>query len=161
MSHIRRTAARGLKKGDRFSISRTFSRDDTELFGRITRDFNPVHYHEAWARGKGIPDPICHGLLVGSMLCEIGGQIGWLASSMNFRFLQPVYFGDTITCTFTITDIDSRQRASARVEFHNQAGQKVLSAELGGILPSQSERRLLDQMMAAGDPHNPLFSLEE
>ncbi len=27
-----------------------------------------------------------HGLLVGSMLTEIGGQLGWLATEMDFKF---------------------------------------------------------------------------
>lgn len=30
---------------------------------------------------------ICHGLLVGGMICEFGGQVGWLASGMDFKVL--------------------------------------------------------------------------
>jgi acyl dehydratase len=87
-------------------------------------------------------------------LTQIGGQIGWLATVMNFRFKQPVYFDETITCRFTITDIDERRRARAKAIYFNQEGSIVLEAELEGILPDESERRILDAMVAEGDPTN-------
>ena len=77
---MRQRCIDGLKVGDTLSFSRTFTQADTEQFGELTRDYNPVHYDERWASAKGFKGLICHGLLVGSMICEIGGQIGWLAS---------------------------------------------------------------------------------
>ena len=97
---------------------------------------------------------ICHGLLVGSLLTEIGGQIGWLASEMNFRFKKPVYFGDTVTCKLTITEIDTRNRALALAEYHNQEGVIVLEADLEGILPAEPEQEVLAAMVQEGDPTN-------
>jgi acyl dehydratase len=88
------------------------------------------------------------------MLTEIGGQIGWLASVMNFRFKQPVYFGETITCRFTITDIDEHLRASAEAVYFNQDGNLVLKEKKKGILPDVVERRILNDMVAGGDPTN-------
>jgi 3-hydroxybutyryl-CoA dehydratase len=73
---------------------------------------------------------------------------------MNFRFKQPVYFDETITCRFTITDIDKRRYARAEAVYLNQAGNIVLEAELEGILPDDAERRILDAMVAEGDPTN-------
>jgi len=75
---------------------------------------------------------------------------------MNFRFKQPVYFGETITCRFTITDIDEHRRASAEAVYLNQDGNIVLEAELEGILPDAAERRILNAMVAEGDPTNKL-----
>ena len=88
---------------------------------------------------------------MGSLLTEIGGEIGWLASEMNFRFKKPVYFGDTIDCSLTITKIDGRNRARAEVIYRNQDGTVVLEAELGGILPDDRERKVLDAILAKGD----------
>jgi acyl dehydratase len=88
------------------------------------------------------------------MLTEIGGQIGWLAGSMNFRFKKPVYFGEIIQCKFTITHIDHKNRAQAEVEFTNQDGGIVLEADLTGILPGDHERLILRQMIEEGDPTN-------
>ncbi|MGO1502753.1 MAG: FAS1-like dehydratase domain-containing protein, partial [Marinobacter sp.] len=82
---------------------------------------------------------------VGGMITEIGGQIGWLASGMNFRFRRPVYFGDTITCVFTITEVNERNRAKAEAVLSNQQGEMVIEAWLTGVLPGQEERAILAQ----------------
>jgi len=54
-----------------------------------------------------------------------------LASEMNFRFIKPVYFGDTVKCDFTITDIDERGRAKAEAVFTNGDGVTVSEAVNG------------------------------
>ena len=111
MSGIRKRTIQGLNIGDTFTITRTFTEEDTSNFADITRDYNPIHFDLRFTEVKNIKGRICHGLLVGSMLTEIGGQIGWLASEMKFRFTRPVYFGDTISCTLTITEIDNKNRS--------------------------------------------------
>jgi len=85
MSDSRNKAIAGLKPGDSFAVSRTFTEQDTSIFADISRDYNPVHFDDRFANAKGFPGRICHGLLVASMVTEIGGQIGWLASGMTFR----------------------------------------------------------------------------
>jgi acyl dehydratase len=156
MPEIRDRTIQGLQAGDTFTISRRFTEDDMMTFADVTRDYNAVHFNSRFSEAKNFKDRICHGLLVGSMLTEIGGQIGWLATVMNFRFKQPVYFGETITCRFTITDIDERLHASAEAVYFNQDGNLVLEAELKGILPDAVERRILSVMVAEGDPTNKL-----
>jgi 3-hydroxybutyryl-CoA dehydratase len=156
MSEIRNRTIQGLQVGATFTISRRFIEEDMMSFADVTRDYNAVHFDSRFSGAKSFKDRICHGLLVGSMLTEIGGQIGWLASVMNFRFKRPVYFGETITCRFTITDIDERLRASAEAVYFNQDGNIVLEAELKGILPNEAERRILGDMVAEGDPSNKL-----
>ncbi len=145
MTHIREQAIRGLKAGDVFTVTRTFTEIDTVAFGEISRDMNPIHYDERFAAAKDFRGKICHGLLVGGMITEVGGQIGWLASGMNFRFRRPVYFGDTITCEFTITEADERNRAKAEAVLSNQHGEVVIEAWLSGVLPGQAERTILAQ----------------
>jgi len=154
MSTIRRKAIKGLKSGDTLKVFRTFTETDTKVFGDISRDYNPIHYDDRYAAVKNMKGRICHGLLVGSMVTEIGGQVGWLASCMNFHFKAPVYFGDTIECCMTITEIDDRGRASAVAVFRNQHGATIMEAELGGIVPGEPERKVLDHMVNEGDPTN-------
>ena len=154
MSNIRTRTIQGLKAGDMFKVTRTFSEEDVLRFADITRDYNPVHFDDRFAGTKNLSGRICHGLLVGSLLTEIGGQIGWLAATMNFRFKVPVFLGDTVTCALTITEIDSENRAQARAEFTNRQGAVVLEAELGGILPGEPQRQVLKAMVAEGDPTN-------
>ena len=153
---FRQKAIQGLMAGDVFSYSRTFSKEETLFFGDMTRDYNPVHYDARWAHQKGFNDLICHGLLVGSMVCEFGGQVGWLATGMNFKYINPVYFGDTINCTLTVTQIEENGRAEAEAVLKNQDGEPVCIAHLTGRLPLTPERALLKQMIAEKDPTNKL-----
>ena len=150
----RQHAIRGMKVGDVFIFSRTFDREETVRFGDLARDYNPVHYEERFSDAKGFDGLICHGLLVGSMICQIGGQVGWLATGMDFRFLKPVYFGDTITCTLTITELDEHGRAHAHAHLRNQGMETVIEAQLSGRIPSHQERMVLEGMIASGDPSN-------
>jgi 3-hydroxybutyryl-CoA dehydratase len=154
MSYIRKKAIAGLKRSDSFAVSRTFTEQDTLAFADLSRDYNPVHFDHRFAKVKNFHGRICHGLLVASMLTEIGGQIGWLASGMNFRFKKPVYFGDTIECCLTITELDDRNRAKAEAVFKNQKEEIVIEAYLTGILPDFPEKRVMEAMMAEGDPTN-------
>ena len=156
MTAIRQKTIEGLRAGDSFSVTRTFSHEDVVRFADISRDYNPVHFEKRWTKIKDFKDTICHGLLVAGMVTEIGGQIGWLASGMDFRFKKPVYFGDTVTCTFTITDIDGKGRARAEALFRNQKEELVLRGIITGIVPGRLEKEVLRQMVAEGDPTNKL-----
>jgi acyl dehydratase len=129
--------------GDSFSITRTYTQDDVSLFTRISHDHNPVHSNLPYARSKGFNGLICHGLHIGSLISEIGGQLATLASGMNFRFRKPVYFGDTVTCTLTIDEMDERNRIKCSAQFVNQDGETVIEGQLFGILPDKDERKLL------------------
>ena len=97
---------------------------------------------------------ICHGLLVAGMSTEIGGQLGLLAENMNFTFKRPVYIGDKIDCSCTITDIDESGRCTVSTVFKNQEGIIVLESTGVGILPTPEDREILKTMMAEGDPTN-------
>lgn len=141
---MRQRAIDGLKAGDTFTFSRTFSKEETEQFGHLTRDYNPVHDDMRWAQSKGFNALICHGLLVGSMICEVGGQIGWLASGMDFKFIRPVFIGETITCTMTIEQVASNGRAQAEAVLTNNDGKQVCHAVLTGRLPLPNEQALLN-----------------
>ena len=149
MSQIRKQTIKGLTVGETFTVSRKFTEQDMISFADITRDYNPIHFDQRFVAAKKLKGRICHGLLVGSLLTEIGGQIGWLASEMNFRFKKPVYFGDTIECSLTIIQIDG-PRARAEVTYRNQDGTVVLKAELAGILPDNRELKVLNTILQEG-----------
>jgi 3-hydroxybutyryl-CoA dehydratase len=154
MVGLRERAAEGLQVGDTFRTTRIFTDDDVILFARISRDYNPIHFDARFAKARNFSAPICHGLLAASLVTEIGGQIGWLASGMNFRFRGPVYVGETITCNWVITAIDQKGRAKASVTITNEDGVTVIETEIGGIVPGFEERKVLSQMLSEGDPTN-------
>ena len=75
---------------------------------------------------------------------------------MDFHFREPVYFGDTIQCDFTITAINERGRAKAEAVFTNQDQVTVLEGVLIGIIPGAEEKEVMKSMVAEGDPTNKL-----
>jgi len=147
MNDIRRRTVAGLTAGDTFILTRSFTEKDVDAFTEVTRDHNPIHSSRRFVELKGFSDRICHGLLVGGMITEVGGQIGWLASGMNFRFKKPVYFNDIITCRFTLTSVDEKNRAEAEAVFINQHHEIVLEASLFGVLPDARERQVLQDLL--------------
>jgi len=156
MSRMREKAAQGIQAGDVFSVTRTFSREETEAFGHLTKDYNPVHYDREFAGIKGFPQLILHGLLTAGMVCEVGGQLAWLATAMEFRFRRPVFFGDTIACTVTVTSVDQRGWAKAEALYTNQRGEVVVSAKMEGQVPRGESQETLCRRLEEGDPYNPL-----
>lgn len=161
MASFREQAAEGLKVGDTFTISRTFTDDDITMFAKISGDYNPVHFDARFAKAKNFSAPICHGLLTASMITEIGGQIAWLASGMSFKFKAPVYVGETITCSWVITEIDKKGRAKASITITKKDGITVMEAEINGIIPIDESRNILQKMIAEGDPTNGLTNREQ
>jgi 3-hydroxybutyryl-CoA dehydratase len=156
MSEIRQKTILGLKAGNCFTAKRTFTQGDVSVFADMSRDYNPIHFDDRFVQTKNFRGRICHGLLVGSLLTEIGGQIGWLASGMSFKFKKPVYIDDTVTCTCTVVRMDENGKAVAHAEFVNQEGVPVMTAELYGNIPVGQDREVLRRMMAEGDPTNKL-----
>jgi len=139
MTPIRQRLIQGLEVGDTFEVTRNFTPTEVRQFEALSRDHNPVHSDPVFAAAKGFSGCVCHGLLVASLLTEIGGELAWLASEMNLRFRKPTYPGDAITCTLTLTELDERRRATAQVSFTNQHGEQVLEATLRGVLPGPGE----------------------
>ncbi|MGW8461525.1 MaoC family dehydratase [Pseudomonas sp. CLCA07] len=154
MKSPRERAAEGLQIGDRFTIVRCFSEVDIRQFAQISRDYNPVHCDARYAQLRRFKAPIAHGLLTASLVTEIGGQIGWLATGMSFEFKRPVYPGEQIICHWLIADIDERGHAKAQVRIVNAEGITVLEATTSGVLPGIEERECLRQMLSEGDPTN-------
>ncbi|MDF3197445.1 MULTISPECIES: MaoC family dehydratase [unclassified Pseudomonas] len=154
MTSPRERAAEGLQVGDQFTVMRCFSEDDIRQFAQISRDYNPVHCDTPYAALRGFKRPIAHGLLTASLVTEVGGQMGWLATGMSFEFKRPVYAGDLITCHWLIAGIDEQGHAKAEVRIVNAEGITVLEATTTGVLPSAEQRERLGQMLAEGDPTN-------
>ena len=148
-----------MQRGDAFTVTRTFTEQDAIAFADISRDYNPVHFDDRFAKLIDFRGRICHGLLLASILTEIGGEIGWLASGMNFRFKKPVYFGDSIECCFTVTEIDDRNRAKAEAQFKNQQNEIVIEAYVMGIIPDSAEKRVMQTVMAERDSTKMLLKL--
>lgn len=126
--------------GDSITFSRTFTEGDVASFTGVTGDFNPIHMDPGTARSCGFTDRVVPGLLTGSMLTHAGGTLlpePYPASRMNFRFLAPVYIGETIKAHVTVTEKNSeKNRLTLHITCTNSTGKTVLEGEVSGkIIP--------------------------
>ena len=126
--------------GDTTSFSKTVSESDVYLFAGISGDFAPNHVNKAYMEKSGYGGLIAHGALLVGFMSTASTQmaaksraddsvVGVSLGYDRMRFLAPVYFGDTITVTYTVASIDREKlRATADIKITNQDGTLVAVA---------------------------------
>jgi acyl dehydratase len=126
--------------GDTTSFSKTVSESDVYLFAGISGDFAPNHVNKAYIEKSGYGRLIAHGALLVGFMSTCSTRIAERSRSDTtvtgvslgydrMRFLAPVFFGDTVTVTYTIASIDREKlRASADIKITNQDGTLVAVA---------------------------------
>jgi acyl dehydratase len=108
--------------GHTVSFTKTVSESDVYGFAGITGDFSPNHVNKAYMEKSGYVKLMAHGaLIVGFMSTASTMAISHTRSadetpvSLGYdriRFLKPVFFGDTVTVTYEIAEIDPERRRS-------------------------------------------------
>jgi 3-hydroxybutyryl-CoA dehydratase len=129
-----------MKVGDTVTFNRTFTEGDVSNFTGVTGDFNPIHLDPQTAALCGFKGRVVPGLLTGSMLTHAGGTLlpePYPAAKMSFRFLSPVYIGETICANVTVTEKDpSNNRLTLKITCTNKKKEVVLEGEVSGkIMP--------------------------
>jgi 3-hydroxybutyryl-CoA dehydratase len=127
--------------GDTTSFSKTVSESDVYLFAGISGDFAPNHVNKAYMEKSKYGRMIAHvALLVGFMSTAstqmaMGSRADDSVTGVSLgydrmRFLAPVFFGDTVTVSYTIAAIDPEKlRATADIKITNQDGVLVAVAQ--------------------------------
>ncbi|MFX1340216.1 MAG: MaoC family dehydratase [Promethearchaeota archaeon] len=120
--------------GMKAEFSHTFTQEETEIMADLIGDHNPFHYNGEFIRNTRFKKPIVHGLLIGGMISHFGGDLfpgpGCLAEAISFKFLRPVFFGDTIHAIATITEVDKKQkRLIFSMTCYNENGECVCESE--------------------------------
>ncbi|MEH7781433.1 MaoC family dehydratase N-terminal domain-containing protein [Bacillus safensis] len=123
----------GLNVGDVLQFERTFTKEDVEIFTKVSKDEGDHHLN---------PDEVgrlvVQGLLTATLPTKVGGDYNVLARTMNFEFLRPVFTGDTISCEVTIEKLEKKNngRTSIFATFlcTNQNEKQVLSGNFAGII---------------------------
>lgn len=126
--------------GQSASVTKTISESDVYLFAGITGDLNPAHTNEVYASGTRFGHRIAHGMLSAGLISAVlGTQLpgpGSIYMGQTLKFVAPVYFGDTITATATITSLDpEKNRAVLSTVVTNQDGKTITVGEAKLMLP--------------------------
>lgn len=131
--------------GDTRSQDMIITEDHVETFGRITNDLNPMHFDDEYAASTMFGKRIAHGMYVGSLFSKLFGMDlpgeGAIYVSQSLRFKRPVYFGDTITATIKVTEMNTEKN---RVYFEciatNQEGKVVITGD-AELMPPKKENK--------------------
>ncbi len=128
--------------GDAVRFSKTVGETDVYLFAGVTGDFSGNHVNEEFMKKSTYGRRIAHGaLMVGYMSTastlmidrSLSQGIDSTPVSLGYdrvRFLNPVFLGDTINVTYTISEVEpERRRTRAKVEVHNQSDVLVAVGE--------------------------------
>ena len=122
------------KEGQSASLTRTVTAADVEAFAMISGDENPVHLDEAFAANTRFKRRIAHGMLPVSYISAVLGAHfpgpGTIYLSQNVSFLAPVYLGDTVTATVTVSKFRAEKGVlTLLTECWNQDGVKVVDGQ--------------------------------
>jgi len=127
-----------VKPGDSVSFAKTVGESDIYLFAGITGDFAVNHVNEQYMERSKYGRRIAHGaLLIGfastcsTMMIEkcqgtSGDETPVSLGYDKVRFLGPVFIGDTLTLTYTVTEVDvAKRRSRSDLKVVNQRGELV------------------------------------
>lgn len=119
-------------EGDVATVERTFTRADVETFAELSGDAG-AHHLEPDEEGR----VLVHGLLLGVLPTQVGGERNVLARVMRYEFHRPVYTGEAITCEVTtesVTEREDRYEVASTAACRNPAGETVVTAEYEGVI---------------------------
>ena len=123
-----------IQVGQRASRSLALTTEHVETFAKLTGDYNPLHFDEAFAKGTRfgalvVQGGLTTGLLHALVAMDLPGP-GSVFLSQNWKFTAPVYIGDTITAEAEVLSVHATKpvcRLGVRVT--RETGETVLEGE--------------------------------
>ncbi len=117
-------------------LIKVISQEKISLYAEASRDFNPIHIDEDFAKKTPLGGTIAHGMMVlayiSQMMANAFGR-DWLSGGkLDVRFKSPARPGDTITVSGEIQrveKIEGRSLVRCAVGCHNQHGEPVITGE--------------------------------
>lgn len=123
-----------IKPGDSATYSKTITDEDIRAFAELAGDDNSVHLNDEYARKTRFGRRIAHGMLSASLISTvIGTQLpgsGTIYLSQSFKFVAPVFPGDTVTAQATVKAVrDDKPIVTLETVCTNQRGETVITGE--------------------------------
>jgi len=127
-----------LLQEQRLTGTRTITETDIVLHAGQTGDFFPHHMDAEWCKTQPFGRRMAHGTLVFSIGVGLTArEINEVAMTYGYerlRFVKPVFIGDTIRTTITISDKKEHKKpghgiVTERLEVYNQNNELVLVCE--------------------------------
>ncbi len=110
--------------------------EEINLYAEASRDFNPIHINEEFAKSTPLGGTIAHGMLilayVSQMMTNFFGKDWLVGGRLNVRFKAPARPGDIITVQGKIEKIQNEEEQAiinCDVLCSNQNGETVITGE--------------------------------
>jgi acyl dehydratase len=98
--------------GERMNLPRTMTDALFAAFQLASGDNHPVHYDVEYCRAHGMPHMLAHGFQVLIQTAAGAGLFPHMVEEslkgfieQSSRFLAPVYVGDTLYCSLTVSEL--------------------------------------------------------
>lgn len=132
--------------GDTASITKQVTQKDVIVFAVMSGDVNPAHVDAEYAQSSMFKKEIAHGIWTGGLVSAVLGTKlpgpGAIYMNQSFKFLKPVYIGDTITASVTVIQKDAeKKRVTLECNVTNQENAKVLTGEAMVLAPKDKIKR--------------------
>jgi len=120
--------------GQRAQRSLTLTAEHVATFARLTGDYNPLHFDEAFtAKTKFgrlvVQGGLTTGLLHALVAMDMPGP-GTVFLSQNWKFTAPVYIDDTITASAEVLSVHATKPVTQlTIRVTRQTGEVVLEGE--------------------------------
>ena len=123
-----------MKVGQKASRSLTVTADHVKAYAEMTGDYNPLHFDEAFARQTRFQRLVAQGGLTTGILhalvaMDLPGP-GTVFLSQDWKFVAPVFIGDTITGEAEVVEMHPTKPVSRlKMKVTRQNGDTVLEGE--------------------------------
>ncbi len=130
MTAVNRYTLADMRPGLTESFTVTVTEEMMAAFAAATGDVSPIHMDGAYARQRGYKGRVVYGMLCGGLFSTLAGVYlpgeHCLLHGVECRFARPVFIGDVLTVTGTVTDVSEfAAEAEIKATITNQDGQKV------------------------------------
>ena len=123
-----------VKLGDTFATEREITDELVRKFAEVSGDYNPIHLDDEFAKSTRFGRRIAHGMLSGALISAVLGnefkerKIVYLSQTM--KFVAPVFLGDTVTASGTVTKIrEDKGIVTLETVCTNQNGETLVKGE--------------------------------
>ncbi|GGA40354.1 MaoC/PaaZ C-terminal domain-containing protein [Pelagibacterium lentulum] len=127
--------------GDKVSFSKAVSEAELAAFVGLSGDDYEAHTDDDFMKNTAFGQRIVHGALLVGIMSAAGTRMIRVMKARGdtttpvalgydrMRFTAPVFIGDTITASYSVTDVDpDKSRSVAALELVNQNGATVAVA---------------------------------
>lgn len=133
------------------TAGRTVTESDIVLFAGLSGDYNRIHVDAEFSKTGTFGQRVAHGLLGLSIASGLVVQTGMMEGTImafreinNWKFVSPIYIGDTIHVVVNVKETKAIRRIGGgsiviELDVQNQANETVMKGTWTALIASRPE----------------------